>query len=80
MHLRVGKVLGGIVFSDKSKLESLNRLVWPAIHAILQNKIEELKNNSVPDIVVEAAVMIEAGWESSVDELWTIETSHELAW
>jgi dephospho-CoA kinase len=35
--------------------------------------------SGVPAIVVEAAVMLEAGWQSEVDELWVVAVDSEVA-
>ncbi|EFA07751.2 bifunctional coenzyme A synthase [Tribolium castaneum] len=62
------KVLGSIVFSDSSALKKLNGLVWPAIADEVQKMITNSKN---PVVVVEAAVLLTAGWQSFCHEVWS---------
>ncbi|RUS74030.1 hypothetical protein EGW08_018204 [Elysia chlorotica] len=60
--------LGPIVFSDKNKLNKLNSIVWPAIRSLAEQEIKEAKSGVV---VLEAAVLLEAGWDQMVHEVWT---------
>ena len=65
--------LGPIVFKDPSKLTKLQDAVWPAT----KNRIRELmaearRNGERKPIVVEAAILIEAKWQSVFDEIWLI--------
>ncbi|KAK7508453.1 hypothetical protein BaRGS_00000019 [Batillaria attramentaria] len=63
--------LGQIVFSDKSKLEKLNSIVWPEILRLVEEEIQQFATECVPVVVLEAAVLLEAGWDHSVHEVWT---------
>lgn len=60
------KVLGGIVFSDPKMLEKLNSIVWPCIADDVRSIIEEAKEEVV---VVEAAVLLMAGWQNLCHEV-----------
>ncbi|CAL2030108.1 unnamed protein product [Caenorhabditis brenneri] len=63
------KKLGGIVFSDKQKLRELSELVWPVVRA----KATEIADKSTAKVVViEAAALIEAGWQNALAETWTV--------
>jgi phosphopantetheine adenylyltransferase/dephospho-CoA kinase len=64
------KALGPIVFADKDKLDELNRIVWPEIMNLVKEKINIYGSQGVQVCVVEAAVLLEADWESAVDEIW----------
>ena len=62
--------LGDIVFSSPDKLKELNKIVWPHINKELKSRMESHKKGV---LVVEAAVMIEAGWakkNSPYNEVW----------
>ena len=78
-------VLGGIVFSDPAKMKTLEHIVWPyvkqeIIAAIDKKKEEEpLANETLPIIILEAAVLIDAGWEDLLDGLWVIKVNPETA-
>ncbi|CAG9860581.1 unnamed protein product [Phyllotreta striolata] len=62
------KVLGSIVFKCKEDLEKLNKIVWPHIAIEVKNII---KNSSAKVIVIEAAVLLLAGWDNMCHEVWT---------
>jgi dephospho-CoA kinase len=62
--------LGAVVFSDPAKLELLNSIVHPRIYAMIGDRIGAMKTDGVEAVVVEAALLIEAGWTPLVDEIW----------
>jgi dephospho-CoA kinase len=64
------KKLGDIVFADRQALERLNKIVHPRMHAIIRKEINRLKGDGVAVVVLEAAVLIEAGWTDLVDIVW----------
>lgn len=67
------KKLGAIVFADKSKLNELNKIVWPSLMDEVQRKIENIRTNKMHDVVViEAAVLLQAGWQSEMHEVWSL--------
>jgi dephospho-CoA kinase len=70
--------LGALVFADPQRLARLNELVHPLIAGEILRRIEEHRaSGRHQPIVVEAAVMIEAGWHSLVDEVWVVVASQE---
>ena len=68
--------LGAIVFADPAQLRRLNAIVHPLIAADIRRRIDALRaaGTGAP-IVVEAAVLIEAGWQSLVDTVWLVVAS-----
>ncbi len=64
------KRLGAMVFSDSKALERLNGIMHPRMAEIIKNEISQLGVQGTDVVVVEAALMIEAGWDSLVDEVW----------
>lgn len=61
--------LSQIVFNDKSKLFTLNKIVHPAtIKAI----IDEIKESDSDIVIVESAILIGSDLESELDEIWWI--------
>ena len=70
--------LGAIVFSDPDQLEKLNGIMHPRMARMVGDKIEVLRDKGAPAVVVEAAVLFEAGWDSLVDEIWTTDLPVEL--
>jgi dephospho-CoA kinase len=74
------KKLGARVFSDPSALKRLNAIVQPRIADEINERIRYLRSRGIEaPIVVEAAVLIEAGWQWLVDEIWVITSSRERA-
>ena len=67
------KVLGGKVFGDPAALDRLTGIIWPEIGRLALAEFE-VARAARPDapIVLEAAVMLEAGWEPMVDEVWVV--------
>jgi dephospho-CoA kinase len=67
------KRLGALVFADRSQLARLNAIVHPLIGQAIQRHIAVRRRaGSATPIVVEAAVLIEAQWQSLVDEVWLV--------
>ena len=59
------KLLGTIVFKEEKLLRKLTDIVWPSIRLMAEREIEVLKKTDKEStIVFEAAVLIEAGWET----------------
>ena len=74
------RILGAIVFKDKEVLKKLTDIVWPSIKILAEQKIEDLKKiDKKAKVVLEAAVLIEAGWETIGTETWVIEVEPEVA-
>lgn len=57
------RALGQIVFGDPGKMRELEAIVWPEIEKAVLAKVEELRAcGSVSVVVIEAAIMLKAGW------------------
>ena len=63
--------LGSIVFSDPAQLERLNGIMHPRMARMVSDKIEDFRTEGERVVVVEAAVLFEAGWDRLVDEVWS---------
>ena len=58
------KALGGKVFGNPQELRRLTDIVWPAIRALAEDEIAKVRAaGTAPAIVLEAAVLFEAGWQ-----------------
>ena len=55
----------------KEELDKLNNLVWPAILKEAKKQISNLYEQGINVIVLEAAVLIQANWQSYCHEIWT---------
>jgi len=70
--------LGAIVFSDPSQLEKLNAIMHPRMARMVSDKIEVLCGQGVKVVVVEAALLFEAGWDTLVEEVWVTDSSEDI--
>ncbi len=70
--------LAKVIFNDTEKRNRLNAIVHPAVHAYVMEQIEaERKADKLDLLVLEAALLIEAGYSDVCDEIWYIYTSRE---
>ena len=70
--------LGAVVFSDPGQLEKLNQIMHPRMARMVADKIEELRDQGVEVVVVEAALLFEAGWDSLVEEVWVTDSTEQV--
>ena len=70
-------VLSEIVFNDPDKLALLNSLTHPVVKDEIREMIERYNEEGAKFIVVEAALLIEAGYLDIIDELWVVYTVYE---
>jgi len=71
--------LGEIVFNDARSLEKLNAIMHPAMYLIAEQWIEELKREGSEIIVLDAPLLVEAGWLTLVDKVWVTITDERTA-
>ncbi|MEX0942677.1 MAG: dephospho-CoA kinase [Pseudomonadales bacterium] len=74
------KQLGAIVFGNPDELKKLTDIVWPEIRRLAELEIssyEALEPDAV--VVLEAAVLFEAGWEDIGDEVWVVIVDRDTA-
>ena len=74
------RILGGKVFGQPKELKKLTDIVWPEIRRLAELEIDEITVRN-PDslIVLEAAVLFEAGWEDIGQEIWVLTVDRETA-
>ena len=70
--------MGSIVFSDPSEMEKLNKLMHPIIHDLVEEKIQNLADQGINVVVLEAAILIEANWQDLTDEIWLAKANREV--
>jgi len=74
------RILGGKVFGAPGELQRLNELIWPEIRTLIREEIAQIRTTDKNAfIVLEAAVLIEAGWQDLCDEIWVVYTSTKSA-
>ncbi|BFF99432.1 bifunctional coenzyme A synthase [Drosophila madeirensis] len=66
--------LGPLVFGNPLELQALNGIVWPQLIEEVNRRLDALRAGTVvPQVVVlEAAVLLRAGWESNCHEVWSM--------
>lgn len=72
--------LGAKVFGNPDELKRLTDIVWPEIRHLAElemNSYEALYPDGV--VVLEAAVLFEAGWEDMGDQVWVIAVEPAVA-
>ncbi|MEX0750394.1 MAG: dephospho-CoA kinase [Dehalococcoidia bacterium] len=73
------KALGGKVFGDPERRKRLEGIVWPWMRTTMEGRLQRLREESVPVVVLEAAVLIEADWVPIVDRVWLVTVSPDVA-
>jgi len=64
------KKLGEIVFGNPASLLKLNQIMHPRMYERVTAQLEEYRRRGVDVAVLEAPLLLEAGWASLVDEVW----------
>jgi len=64
------KKLGKIVFGNAELLSRLNQIMHPRMYDMVKVQLEEYRRRGVEVVVLEAPLLLEAGWTSLVDEVW----------
>jgi dephospho-CoA kinase len=71
--------LGAIVFADAAERKELEAIVHPWIGEAIRARIEQLEADpSVKFIILDAAIMLEAGWSSVCDRLIFVDVPREV--
>lgn len=65
------------IFSDSANLGKVNGIVHPAVRQQILNDINELSNKGTDVYILEAALLIECGYQDILDEIWYIYVSEE---
>jgi|TARA_B110000211_G_scaffold5441_1_gene5982 phosphopantetheine adenylyltransferase/dephospho-CoA kinase len=74
------KALGGKVFGKPEALRKLTDIVWPEIRRLAELELAAIAaSNSEAIVVLEAAVLFEAGWEDIGEEIWVLTVDRETA-
>ncbi len=69
------EILRRIVFEKEEKLRKLNFILHPLIAEEIKKKIENIGERI---IIVEAAVLLDAGWDSLVDKIIIVSAPYEV--
>ncbi len=69
--------LAQLVFSSPEKLAALNRIMHPRMYRAVEQKLAAYRQQGVRAVVLEAALLIEAGWTPLVDKIWVTVSPQE---
>ena len=70
--------LGAIVFADPKERQALETLVFPWIEKRIDEEIARARNDSQANFVVlDAAIMLEAGWAKRCDKIVFVDTPRD---
>ena len=70
--------MASAIFNNKNLLKKVNNILHPAVNTFIINIIEKERALGTYDFVfVEAALLIENGYDKIVDELWYVYASEE---
>jgi dephospho-CoA kinase len=64
--------LGQLVFSNPQAMAWLNAAIHPIIRERLSIQLDQLKALGCEVAVVDAAVLVDAGWDDLTDEVWLV--------
>ena len=71
--------MAGIIFSDRNLLYKVNNIVHPAVKSYIVKTIEDKRIEGRLDFLfIEAALLIEDGYDVIVDELWYIHSDVDV--
>lgn len=74
------KALGAKVFGRPDRMKQLTDIVWPEIRRLAEAELATVDRDDPARIMVlEAAVLFEAGWQDAVDEVWVVTVPPEVA-
>ncbi|XP_035522803.1 bifunctional coenzyme A synthase isoform X1 [Morone saxatilis] len=64
------RALGRKVFGNQERLKALTDIVWPEIALLVKSRINQAREEGKQVCVVDAAVLLQAGWTDMVHEIW----------
>ena len=71
--------MAAIIFADEEILKKVNEIVHPGVKDYIIDKMQAAKEKKIVKLFfIEAALLIEAGYQAMVDELWYIYASREV--
>jgi len=70
--------LSALVFKDKSALDKLNTAIHPLAARRIKALLEEHRRRHTRVVIVEAPLLIEAGWPEMVNEIWVTTAPREV--
>ena len=73
------KKMSAAIFKDDELLSKVNSIVHPAVKEVILNRIDEAKRAGASDFfLLEAALLIECGYNDIVDEMWFVYATPDI--
>lgn len=72
------KSLAQIIFQDRENLKKINDIVHPAVKESILQKMEEEREKGCKLFFLEAALLLEEGYDKILDEIWYIYASSDV--
>lgn len=70
--------LGDCIFKKEEEKAKVDGIIHPIVKKVILRQLEEWKKEGVALAAVEAALLIEEGYDAICDELWYVKTSEEV--
>lgn len=71
-------VMAERIFASPELLKKVNDIIHPAVYDEIMKRMNQAFDKQIPFCFIEAALMIEAGYESFLDEIWVVHASKEV--
>lgn len=72
------QAMATVIFGNKDMLAAVNAVIHPAVRTYILQRIEEAAREGTADFFfLEAALLIECGYEEIVDEMWYVYADEE---
>lgn len=62
-------VQGKKVFQNQENLEKLEQMVWPEIWRLTMERAEEMYKSGKKVVILDAAVLLKAGWDENMHQV-----------
>lgn len=70
--------LSHIVFNNPDNLKKLNEMLHPLIRREVENALDQFRRQGKDIAVIEAILLVEAGWRDMVDQLWVVAAPRDI--
>ena len=72
------KAFANLIFGDEDALKKADSIIHPAVKEEILNRIKAKEADGCKVFIVEAALLIEEGYDKILDELWYIYADEEI--
>ena len=72
------KAFAAVIFSDEEARKKANAIIHPAVRVSIERQLKEQEEAGCKLFVLEAALLIEEGYDAILDELWYVYVPEDL--